>query len=174
MSETTIDFLRRRRTPWLGWCLLAAGAFSLIAVLWLERNWTADRRMREASALARVDSAQNAQRIALQPVPPTPDQRRFDRVAPQLRQPWLPTLRLIENVTQAPVFLLGLSIDPANGAVRLEGEAATFEQAIAFAQALSDDAVIGPAHLRSHEVVNDSTTGQSVTRFSIVTTWKLR
>jgi hypothetical protein len=131
MSIATIDFLHPRHTPWLGWCLLAAGTISLLAALWFDGQWTRQRAERDAAIRAHDEAADQERRAALKPVLPTPDQRRLQHIAPQLRQPWLPVLRLIENVTEAPVFLLGLAIDPATGVVRLDGEAGSFDQAVA-------------------------------------------
>ncbi len=174
MNATTIDFLHPRRTPWLGWCVLTVGSAMLIAALWLDSRWTAERAHRELAARKSLEAIEFKQRTAMQTPTPSADRLRFERIAPQLHQPWLPTLRVIENATAPPVLLLSLSIDPATGVVRLEGEASEFDQAVAYAQGLDDDSFIGPAQLRSHEIVTDSASGQAVTRFSIVTRWKNR
>lgn len=174
MSAATIDFLRPRRTPLLGWCILALGASALVAAMWTDRHWASGRAEHDAALRLRDEVQQRAQRAALQPVSLTPDQRRLQRIAPLLRQPWLPALRLVENVTDAPLFLLTLAIDPATGAVRLDGEAPSFDQALAYAQALDDEGLMGPAQLRSHEFVNEPAMGRSSVRFSIVTRWRAR
>lgn len=174
MNATTIDFLSPQRVHWLGWCGLALGVSALLGTLWLDRQWTRERQEHEAGQKLREEAAQQAQRAALQPIAATPDQRRLQRIAPQLRQPWLPVLRLVENVTEAPVFLLTLGIDPATGVVRLDGEAPGFDHALAYAQALDDEGVMGPAQLRSHEFVNEPGTARPSVRFSVVTRWKTR
>ena len=174
MNAASIDFLRPQRVSWLGWCLLALGMLALLAAMGLDRQWTQERREQEVGQTLREEAAQRLQRAALQPAVPTPDQRRLQRIVPQLRQPWLPVLRLVENVTEAPVFLLTLAIDPATGVVRLDGEAPGFDQALAYAQALDDEGVMGPAQLRSHELINEPGTGRPSLRFSIVTRWKTR
>lgn len=174
MNAASVDFLRPQRAPWAGWFLLALGVSALLAALWLDRQWTRERGDHEARLKLREETAQQLQRAALAPIAPTPDQRRLQRIAPQLRQPWLPVLRLVENVTEVPVFLLTLAIDPATGMVRLDGEAPGFDQALAYAQALDDDGLMGPAQLRSHEFFNEPGTGRPSMRFSIVTRWKTR
>lgn len=172
MNAPTIDFLHPRRS-WLGWSLLVVGAAALAASLWLDQRWAAQRADSAAAARSREEAAQQAHRAALQPVVPSPDQRRLQRIASQLRQPWLPALRLIENVTEAPVFLLGLSIDPATGIVRVDGEAPNFDQALAYATLLDEQGLMGPAELRSHEQVTDPS-GRAAVRFTIMTRWSAR
>lgn len=174
MSAASIDFLRPQRVHWFGWCLLALGVSALLAALWADRQWTRERSEHEARLRLREEAAQQLQRAALQPIVLTPDQRRLQRIAPQLRQPWLPVLRLVESATEAPVFLLSLAIDPAIGVVRLDGEAPGFDQALAYSQALDSEGLMGPAQIRSHELVNEPGTGRSTARFSLVTQWRTR
>lgn len=174
MNTTTIDFLHPQRTPKLGWCLLAVGVLALMAAFWFDHQWAGERAEREAGARLREETAQRAQQAALRTRTPTPDQRRLQGIASQLRQPWLHVLRLIENVTEAPVFLLGLSIDPATGVLRLDGEAPSFDHVVAYAQVLDDEGVLGPAQLRSHELVDEPGSGQPSVRFSIMTRWRAR
>ncbi|MFZ5551245.1 MAG: hypothetical protein ACOZJX_21295 [Pseudomonadota bacterium] len=170
MSAPTIDFLGRRRAPWLGWIVLGAGAAALAASLWLGHRSATQRAERDAANHAQQEAAELARRAAQKPALPSPDQRRLQHVAPQLRQPWLPALRLIENVTEPPVFLLALSVDPAAGSLRIDGEAATFEGVLAYMQLLDEPGLLGPATLRSHEQAADPA-GHNVVRFSIVTRW---
>jgi hypothetical protein len=172
MSLAAIDFLHPRRASWFGWCLLALGAAALGAALWLDGRWISQRAERDAVIRMREEATQRDRLAAAKPVIPTPNQRRLQRIAPQLRQPWLPVLRLVENMTEAPVFLLGLTIDPATGLVRLDGEAGSFEEAVAYTQVLDDGQVTGPAQLRTHETVNEPGTGRASIRFSIETRWR--
>jgi hypothetical protein len=69
--------------------------------------------------------------------------------------------------------LLGLSIDPASGGLRLEGEAPSFEAALAYAKSLGEDGALGRAELRSHDLVNDPS-GRAHVRFTAVTQWSAR
>jgi hypothetical protein len=171
MTSATIDFLHPRRTSALGWWLLAVGVIALALSLWLDARWAGQRAEQRQAQQQREDVAARDRAAALQPVAPTPQDLRLRAIAPQLRQPWLPTLRLIENVTEAPVFLLAVSIDPGAGAVRLDGEAPGFTEALTYAHSLDDDALMGPARLRSHETTADPVTGAPVVRFSIFTSW---
>jgi hypothetical protein len=170
MSASTIDFLRPRRTPTLGWWLLAAGVAALTLSVGVEQRRAAQRAQREA-AIQRLQQAEERARQAEQrPIVPSADERRLQRVRPQLQQPWLPALRAIENATEPPVFLLALSIDPATGRLRLDGEAPSFGDALAYAQRLDEEGALPPAHLLSHELVNDPS-GRTTVRFTMVAHW---
>lgn len=173
MSAPTIDFLRPRRTGALAWGLLAVGVVAVGVSMTLWRQWGHERAALQAAAEARRASLEQQRRLAVQPVPLAADERRLRQVAPQLRQPWLPALRVIEGVTKAPVFLLSLSIDPASGAIRLEGEAPGFEQVLDYVKALGEGDALGPAELRSHELHTDPG-GRTSVRFTVVTRWSDR
>ena len=173
MSAATIDFLRRRQASWPGALLLALGTAALAASLWLDHQWVLQRAAHEAGVREQAATLLEAQRAASRPVPLTPDQKRLQRIAPQLRQPWLPTLRLIESVTESQVYLLGLTIDPASGAVKLDAEAPSFDHALSYLQLLNEDGLLGPAQLRSHEQLGDSARPTGV-RFTVVTQWSVR
>lgn len=169
---TRIDFLRPPRPPVAGWGLLAAGILAMGLATWQAHQWSDDHAVRVADLQARQAETEQARQSALRKAPPSPDDVRMQRVAAQLREPWLPTLRLIEHVTASPVYLLGLSIDPASGLVRLDGQAATFDQVLGYQAELDQASLLGPAHLRSHEVVVDPG-GRAAVRFSISTHWSL-
>ncbi len=169
----TIDFLRPRRGSWIGYGLLATGVLALAVALWLDRQWAALRAERQAAQQAREEAALQTQRAALKPVAPTVDELRLRAVAPRLREPWLPALRVIENATQPPVFLLALSVDPEHGAIRLDGEAPTFDQVVAYVSQLNEPGLIGPAELRSHEQIM-GVAGRNAVRFTVQTRWSAR
>jgi hypothetical protein len=173
MSAPTIDFLASRPKRRLGWGLLALGAAALGVVLVADRQWAQERSAREAAAGVRAAEAEQRRRDAARPVVLSPDQRRLQRIAPQLRHPWLPVLRTIEGATRPPVHLLALAIDPGTGALRLEGEAPSFEKALDYAKGLDQDSLLGPAELRSHEQVADAE-GRVAVRFTVVTRWNAR
>jgi len=167
----TVDFLRPRKTPWVGWVLLMAGLAATTASMFVEGQWADERVRHEQRVRNRAEAAHRARQESLRPVPLTPDQHRLQHISPQLRQPWLPTLRVVENATEPPVFLLGLAIDPAAGVVLLNGEAPTFDDALAYARRLDERDLLGPAQLRFHEQVTDPT-GKPVVRFTLATRWK--
>ncbi|QTN25665.1 hypothetical protein HZ992_12225 [Rhizobacter sp. AJA081-3] len=171
MSAATIDFLHPRRTPWLGWVLLVAGTGALVLSLWADQRWTAQRAEFEAAKRQREEATQTARALADRPVPLTPQDLRMRAVAPQLRQPWLPLLRVVENVTEPPIFLLAMTVDPVTGSVRLDGEAPGFAEALAYSQALRNDDVLAHAQLRSHDVVADPNSSRQAVRFSIAAEW---
>lgn len=171
--SATVDFLTARSTSWLGWCLLGLGVAAGGAAFHFDRQWAHERAQREADITARTAEAEQRSREAARPVPISPDQRRLLRIAPQLRQPWLPVLRIIEAATRPPVFLLALSVDPASGTIRVEGEAPTFEAVLEYAKDLDHEGLLGPAELRSHEQVVDPT-GRPAVRFTVVSRWSER
>lgn len=171
MSVARLDFLRPRHTPVAGIVLLVLGAIALGGSLWLDQRWTAQRAAADDARRAREESARQVIEQALRPVPPSPEELRRRAAAPLLRQPWLPVLRVVESVTEPPVFLLGLNIDPASGNIRIEGEAPSFAEALAYAQSLRNDGVIAPAQLRSHDATIDPNTGRQAVRFTVTSQW---
>lgn len=171
MSAIRVDFAHPRRAPALGWALLVLGAAVLSGALWLDRAWTLEQSAAADAQRAREEAARQEREQANRPVPPSADEVRLHAVAPLLRQPWLPVLRVVESVAEPPVYLLGLAIDPASGQIRIEGEAPSFAEALAFAQALRNDEVLAPAQLRSHEAFTDPNTGRQATRFAVTSQW---
>ncbi|MBB2486998.1 hypothetical protein H5407_17350 [Mitsuaria sp. WAJ17] len=168
-----IDFVQRNSAPWAARLLLIAGGLSLAGALWLQHRWDAVRASQEERLLAQAQAAEASRKAVQAAQRPTPDQLRMRNVAPLLRQPWLPILRVIEHATEPPVYLLSLFIDPAAGTVRVEGEAGSFDQVLAYARTLDDDSVLGPARLGSHESITDAA-GRTLVRFSITTPWRTR
>jgi len=173
MTGTVIDFLQPRRLPAFGWCLLVIGIACVTSVAWQQHQWDLERA-RQQDAKAEQEAAQRrAAEAARRPRVPTPDERRLQHVAPQLQQPWLPTLRAVENATESPVFLLAMSIDPSSGRVQLDGEAPSFDHALAYVQRLSDDGPLAGAHMASHEAAVDAG-GRATVRFTVLTHWRAR
>ena len=171
MSAARLDFLTPRRTPRAGIVLLVLGVFALGASLWLDQRWSAERAASDEARRAQEESVRQAREQASRPVPPTPDELRRRAAQPLLRQPWLQVLRVLESATEPPVYLLGLSVDPATGNIRVEGEAPSFAEALDYAQTLRNDDVIRPAQLRSHEIVTDPNTGRQAVRFMVTSQW---
>lgn len=173
MSLRSVDFARPARAPLLGWWLLAIGTATLAMVVAFDRQVSAQHAQLEARLREHAEAERTARLASLKPVAPTAEQLRMQRVAPQLREPWIPVLRVIENVTESPIFLIELSVDPAKGLVRIDAEAPTFEHALAYTQLLDEPDLLGPAQLRSHEPARDAT-GQAIVRFSVQTPWVTR
>jgi hypothetical protein len=171
VSRPTIDFLHPARPPLLGWALLAAGAASLAAALWLANAWAQADATRTQALRAHAEARlQQATEAARRTPAAAADERRHQFLARQLAQPWLPALRLVENVTEPPVFVLGLSMDPAAGSLRLDGEAPNLQGALDYASALHEKHLLGPAELRSHETTTDAS-GRPVVRFTLLAPW---
>ena len=169
MSRHTIDFLRRPQPPAIGWVLLVLGLLALATALGLEQRWTRERlTLQNAAQLARAQ--QQAREAPPPPVEPTLAQRRWQQAQGELRRPWLPALRAIESATVNPVFLLSMTLEPSKGLIKLEGEAPSFDHALAFVQVLDTGGVLQPAALVSHESIT-SAAGTASVRFSAMTHW---
>jgi hypothetical protein len=164
-----VDFLRAPSPPAAGWVLLAVGIVALATALWFEQRWASERVAAESAH----ERALAAQRALSAPPPrrePSIAQRRWQQAQVELQRPWLPALRAIEGATVNPVFLLGMTIEPSQGLVKLDAEAASFDHALAYVQVLDIGGALEPAALISHEHVVDAT-GRNTVRFSAVTRW---
>jgi hypothetical protein len=169
----TIDFLRPHPMSMIGWLLLMAGAVLLGGAVWIDGRWAAERSAVEAASRARWEAQRREQAAAARPPVLSDEEQRLLSIAPQLRQPWLRSLRIVENASAAPVYLLHLAVDPASGAFRLDAEAPTFEDAVDYVGRLDEEGVLGPAELRSHELGTDSA-GRVSVRFAVQTRWSMR
>jgi hypothetical protein len=166
-----VDFLKTQSQPALGWVLLALGVGLMGAALAFESHRTEAAAASQAQALQRHEAWQKARAEASRPKVLTPQERRSLRVRPMLNRPLLRSLSSIEEVAQAPVYLLRLSIDPASGKVQIEAEAPSFEHALAFVEMIGGDGALRQAQLLSHDVTADPSGVQTV-RFSAVSRWQ--
>jgi len=173
LQSPAIDFLRPRRQPKLGWWLLALGAGLLLTVAPLHQQREIQRTEQEVAALQREATQRRTHEAASRPKVLSADERRVQRIAGQLQQPWLATLRAIEGATEAPVYLLGLAIDPASGKIQLDAESADFDHALAYVQRLSEDGALSTVQLASHESIVDPS-GKPAVRFTVVGEWSRR
>ena len=170
---TAIDFLRPEAAPRLGWVLLALGALALGSAIVFQNRVQAERVAAERLAQGRAEQERDARRPA--PVAATtPAMIRLRQAEADARAPWLATLRVVEAVARDPVYLRSLGIEPATGNVKLEAEAPTFAEALAFAKTLDDDGLLRPALMTSHEQIVDAQTGKSAVRFNVSARWNLR
>lgn len=165
----SIDFKRRPEQPVVGWFLLAAGLVSLAAALVQAQQWAAERAVRDAADRARAEAADIQKRKDAAPRPVSAAEQRFLKVAPQLRQPWLPTLRLVEVTSEAPVYLQSLALDPTAGDLRIDGEAPDFASALNYVKSLSEPGLVESPQLLLHEQIRDG-----VVKFSARANWILR
>jgi hypothetical protein len=171
MKPALIDFRSAGRAPAIGWVMLALGVTVLSTALWFDRTWTVQRAEAEQARRATEDAARQARELASRPVQLTAEELRLRATEPLLRQPWLPVLRVIESVTEPPVYLLGLTIEPSSGQIRIEAEAPSFADALEYAKTLRNEEVLAPAQLRSHEGFTDPNTGRQATRFTVTSQW---
>jgi len=168
-----IDFLHPEVPPRLGWVLLGAGAVALVAALAVDRHYEAEQAEASRSAQALLEQERQRQQ-PIRVVAPTPAELRLRQAEADARSPWLATLRAVETLTGDPVYLRSLAIEPATGTVKLEAEAPSFAEALAYAKALDDDGALHPAFLSSHEQSVDPATGKSTVRFNVAGRWNRR
>lgn len=174
MSLRAVDFAQARdRVPRLGFVLLVIGILSLLGVALCQQRWAAERHAawQEAERRAEVLRAQRQAKPVVAVV--SADEKRLQRVVAERGRPWLAALRAVEAATRDPVFLLAMSADTSTHSLRLDAEASSFEQALAYVQALPDDAGLESADLLSHESVTDAASGRQVVRFSVSVRWRV-
>lgn len=173
MTLRSIDFLRTRTQPVIGWALLAAGVCFAIAAMSVDQQWRKERD----EALRLHDARLSARRAAQTPAPPpapTAADRRLGQAAPELNRPWMPALRAVEAATVDPVYLLSAAFDPRAGTVKLDAEAPSFEHALAYVQVLPDGVGLSSATLASHEQFVDPNSGRAGVRFAVLAHWSAR
>ena len=170
---TAVDFLRPEPPPRLGWTFLALGALALGASLAFEGRVEAERIAAERLAQARAEQERDARR-PVRIAAPTPAMLRLRQAEADARAPWLATLQVVEAAARDPVYLRSLVIETAAGTDKLEGEAPTFAEALAFAKKLDDDGILRPALVSSHEQIVDVQTGKSAVRFNVSARWNRR
>lgn len=170
---SSVDFLRRRREPALGWSLLLVGGVALMGAVVVSEHWSRERSAVDAVDRQRAAALERARKLDARPAKPSPELVRLEHAMPQLHQPWLPVLRFIEEATQAPVFLLGLSVAPDTGLVKLDGEASSFDDVLDYVRSLDGKGLLTSVQLRSHETALDAA-GRATVRFSVNATWVQR
>jgi hypothetical protein len=171
MGSPKIDFLRPIGIPRIGWGLLLVGVLAVALTARTIEGWQSGAAQREATMQHELAARDAAFRAARRPKPTSADDRLAQLVANRMRQPWIPALRAIEEVTGSPVFLLELSIDPETGLVKLRGEAPSFDHALAYAQRLDEGGALAPATLLSHETIADQDPVNPIVRFDVATRW---
>ena len=170
---TPVDFLHPPRPPMIGAVLVLVGTISLIGAGLLNERYGAALIHRAAQVQVRLEQEQERER----PLPvqrPGPAELRLRRAATESRAPWLATLRSVENLTKDPLYLRSLAIELAAGTVKLEAEAPTFAEALAYSEALGAEPILRPVLLTAHEQVADTTPGKSLVRFHLVAGWNTR
>jgi hypothetical protein len=131
-----------------------------------------DRRVAVESA---SEARENARRRARAPKPvvvPTRAERWEAQADELVRQPWMRTLRSIERVTEAPVYLLSLTVEPGRGSIRLDAEAPAYDHVLAYLRALNEEAELMSARLVSHTLAPPDPEGVVRMRFSVVAGWR--
>lgn len=130
--------------------------------------------MQSASAL---EEQHELARQRARPVPvaaPTQTDIRTRSALAQSDAPLLGTLRAIERTSQDPVYLRSLNLDPAAHTVKLEAEAPTFADALAYVQTLDAEPLLHPAMLTSHNDVPEQISVKTHLTFTVMTRWNRR
>ena len=171
--KAPVDFLREEAPPRRGWALLVLGAVASVAMVSLDWRYQSAWTEFQRRAQARLEQ----ERVRGLPAPartPTVAEVRLRRAEADSQAPWLATLRAVEALTQEPVYLRSMTIEPAAGTIKLEAEAPSFAEALAYSEALAEVSILQPALLTSHEQVPDVASGKSSIRFHVVAKWQAR
>ena len=169
----SVDFLHHPPQPRLGWLLLAAGTVALVTALLVDRRATELSASADQVLQAQAE-LQHRRQETIKVVAPTASDIRLRQAEFESRAPWLALLRTIETTSQDPVYLRSFTLEPAAATIKLEAEAPTFAEALAYAGALDESSLLHPALLTSHDEVPDAATGKNVVHFSVMTRWNSR
>ena len=173
MQAHTIDFLRLRRTPRLGWLLLVAGALAVGLAARLEEDLDLVRATRDKAIAQRErDDALERQRLEIA-ARPTPEGHRLAAATRETHRPWLVTLQSVEAATAPPLYVLDFTVDPTKGRVHLEGEAPDFESAVDYVERLGRVGGVVQPRLTSHEQATDSATARPLVKFTVDANWSV-
>ena len=168
-----IDFQRPTSQPRLGWLILLVGSVCVAAASRLSSRYEAAR----VQAAGALEEQHDLARQRARPVPamaPTQADVRTRTALAQSDAPLLGTLRAIERTAQDPVYLRSLNLDPAAHTVKLEAEAPTFADALAYVQTLDAEPLLHPAMLTAHNDVPEQVSGKTHLTFTVMTRWNRR
>lgn len=172
MGLSEVDFLRASARPRLGICLLVAGGVALAASVAVAQ-FSHDRRDAAEERARALEATRRASLEKRPALPPTAVQQRSLQARVELGAPWLPVLQAIEISTRDPVYLVALDIDPSTGAIRLEGEATSFDEVLAYLNSLGAQPALTGVTLVSHAEVAAAmpSAPTSLVRFSALARW---
>lgn len=171
MRRLQLDFLSATRAPrWPGPALLAAGLLCGIAVTGAYVQTNAEKiqletQQAEARKLLRREMPQ-LQRPMGDPTLVAKELDHARLVLSDLARPWDAMFGELERAAHAHVALLGVQPSSAGAAVRLRGEARSYEDLLDYIARLEQTERFGHVLLASHEEQEDGGV-----RFSLVTKW---
>jgi len=168
--KPVLDFLRSPGQPALGWLLLLLGVAAVAGVLAFNHHRQEIQAREDMKIEARAEAQRREREAALRPHVMSPEEKRLRHVLPALNQPWLPVMRSIESVTDSPVFLLGLSIDPSSGKLQIEAQAPDFDEAMGYVQRLAEVDLLKSVQIVSHDNVLDPW-GRPSVKFNVTARW---
>jgi len=175
MSLQAVNFVHPPRQPRAGWVLLALGIVLLAGALWLNGRWADERAELERVQQAQTEALHARQLQSAKPVEPSAADRRLRKVQAELDRPWLKALGAVEVATKDPVYLLAMVFAKGSDGIRLDAEAPSFEEALAYAQRLQEGhRGLSSVSLVSHEQVVDASSGRNLVRFTVMAQWSER
>jgi len=175
MSLQAVNFVHPPRPPRAGWVWLGLGIALLTGAAWLNERWADERTELERAQQAQAEALHARQLQSAKPIEPSASDRRLRKVQAELDRPWLRALGVVEAATKDPVYLLSVVFAKGSDGIRLDAEAPSFEEALAYAQRLQEGRrVISSASLVSHEQVVDASSGRNLVRFTVMAQWSER
>jgi hypothetical protein len=165
-----LDFHRAPGQPFIGWLLLLLGFAAVVGASALHRHRESIRAQEDINIETRAAAQRQEREAALRPRVIPLEETRLRHVQPELDRPWLPLLRSIESSTEAPVFLLGLSMDPSSGKLQIDAEAPSFDEAMDYVRRLADVDLLKSVQIVSHDNVLDPW-GRPAVKFTVAARW---
>lgn len=148
---------------WLAWVLLAAALAGGLSGVW--QAWRAEQELSDAVAALHAAQSRAMQRGPRDPAARTPlgaEQRRsWNQLTRQLNTPWPLLLDTLETSMPDNVGLVSIEPDTRRGGVRLQVEAKTLDDVLAYAKQLDGLEPFGAVTLVKHET-NERDTSRPV------------
>jgi hypothetical protein len=172
------QFGQQKRQPTVGWLLLLSGLFCT----WLSVRTYVDGQAHFKAATQQLNHAKQERQEALRqqaaqllvPEPSYLSDKRWQRAATELTQPWLTTLSAIEQVTKPPVFLVSIKSDPQTKRIQLDAESNTLDAALTYVEGLQQITLLDQVLMLRHEDVQPlNSMGGSGVRFTVQSVWKV-
>lgn len=175
MSRLSLDFASAQRPlagpkPYLGVCLLLAGALVLAAVAWKHEQQleiTNDLRAQRDRLVAQVQRRQPRQRL------PAELSAQFGQAAAAYAQtmtPWGELFHALETSRSGEIALLSLIADVAKKEFFLSGEAKDFGALSKFSETLSASPMFERVALSNHRLSEG--TPPTVVKFDLALAWR--
>jgi len=167
-ASPDIDFVRRERAIAPAGAvvlLIAVVSTAILGLHYRERLQQADAL--EARIAAQAGPARSERRAPVEVRAGEAEGAR--RVMGQLALPWSPLFAALEASLDERVALLGVVPDPRGGQLRINAEAKTLQDALAFVERIGRLDILRDAHLADHEIRTQDP--QKPVRFTVSARW---